>query len=276
MEKIYRNIEEIKEKKPLVHSITNYVTVNDCANILLACGASPIMADDEQEVEEITSICSSLSLNIGTLNSRTIKSMELAGKKANEISNPVIFDPVGVGASHFRTETAKKLINKIKMSVIRGNVSEIMTIAKGAGNTVGVDADDRDAVTENNLEMKIEIIKRLSEELDSIIAVTGAIDIVTDSKKTYIIRNGHPMMSQITGAGCMLTALIAAFCGADQNYLIEATVSAVVLMGLSGEKAYEKIKQENLGTASYRVALIDEISKITSKEMETGAKIEIR
>ena len=141
-------LKTLQEKSPLIHNITNYVTVNDCANILLACGASPIMADDEAEASEICSICSGLNINIGTLNERTIKSMLIAGKKANELSRPVLLDPVGAGASALRTDTAKMLMENINFTIIRGNISEIKALALGSGGTKGVDASLTDFVTE--------------------------------------------------------------------------------------------------------------------------------
>lgn len=269
-------LENIKNKTPLVHCITNYVTVNDCANILLACGGSPIMADDKNEVEEITSICNALDINIGTLNERTIESMLLAGKKSNELSHPVVLDPVGAGASKLRTETTFKLLNEISFSVIRGNISEIKTVYAGSGTTKGVDADVSDIVTEENLNEAVEFAKKLSDKTGSIIAITGAIDIISDNNKAYIVRNGHAMMSKITGTGCMLTAVIAAFCGANPDNLLDATATAVAMMGLCGELAYENIIKNNGGTSSYRTYLIDEISKITAETLEEGAKIESR
>ena len=144
--------ENLRSRCPLIHNITNYVTVNDCANMVLACGASPIMADDAAEVEEITAICGGLNINIGTLNSRTVTSMLLAGKKANQLGHPVVLDPVGAGASHLRTDTAFRLLREVQFTVIRGNISEIKTLASGAGTTKGVDADVADKVTEENLE----------------------------------------------------------------------------------------------------------------------------
>lgn len=269
-------LEKVKVKTPLVHCITNYVTVNDCANILLACGGSPIMADDKNEVEEITSICNALDINIGTLNERTVESMVLASKKANELSHPVVLDPVGAGASKLRTETTFKLLNEINFSVIRGNISEIKTVYRGSGTTKGVDADVSDIVTEENLSEAVEFAKKLSEKTGSIITITGAIDIVSDKNKAYIIRNGHSMMSKITGTGCMLTALITAFCAANADNLLDATATAVVMMGLCGELAYENVIKNNTGTSSYRTYLIDEISKITAEILEEGAKVEIR
>lgn len=140
-------LNHVREKCPLIHNITNYVTVNDCANILLACGGSPIMADDAEEAEEITAICGGLNINIGTLNQRTIPAMHLAGKKANELGHPVVLDPVGAGASKLRTNTAKALLEDIHFTVLRGNISEIKTLALGTGGAKGVDADIADKVT---------------------------------------------------------------------------------------------------------------------------------
>ena len=145
-------VERVRERTPLIHNITNYVTVNDCANILLACGGSPIMSDELQEVEEITSICGGLHINIGTLNQRTIPAMKAAGKKANACGHPVLLDPVGAGASRLRTETAEELLKEVKFTAIRGNISEIKTLALGMGTTKGVDADSTDAVTDATLE----------------------------------------------------------------------------------------------------------------------------
>ena len=151
--------ENLRSRCPLIHNITNYVTVNDCANMVLACGASPIMADDAAEVEEITAICGGLNINIGTLNSRTVTSMLLAGKKANQLGHPVVLDPVGAGASHLRTDTAFRLLREVQFTVIRGNISEIKTLASGAGTTKGVDADVADKVTEENLDNAVAFAK---------------------------------------------------------------------------------------------------------------------
>ena len=201
----------VRTKSPLIHNITNYVTVNDCANMVLACGASPIMADDAAEVEDITTICGGLNINIGTLNSRTIESMLKAGKKANALGHPVVLDPVGAGASALRTETAYRLLDEVRFTVIRGNISEVKTLASGAGTTKGVDADVADRVTEENLDGAVAFAKAFAAKTGAVVAITGAIDIVADGAKAYCIRNGHPMMSAITGTGCQLSALTAAF-----------------------------------------------------------------
>ncbi len=269
-------LKNINDKSPLVHCITNYVTVNDVANALLACGASPIMADDEKEVEEITSICTALNINIGTLNSRTIDSMLKAGKKANELSHTVVLDPVGAGASSFRTKTTFELIEKVRFSVIRGNISEIKTVDRGSGTTHGVDADVSDTVTDENLNEVISFAKRLSQRTGAVIAITGAIDIVANSEKAYIIRNGHPTMSKVTGTGCMLSAMIAAFVGANQDEAALATAAAVCTMGLAGELAYKRVVEEDKGSSTLRSYIIDEISKMSAEKLNGGAKIEIK
>lgn len=269
-------LKNVREKGPLVHCITNYVTVNDCANILIACGGSPIMSDDISEVEEITSICGGLNINIGTLNKNTIPSMFLAGKKSNELNHPIILDPVGAGASKLRTDTANELLDKIKFTVIRGNISEIKTLALGFGTTKGVDADIADAITEESLDEIINFAKEFSEKTGSIIAITGAIDIVCNDKNAYIIRNGHPMMSKITGSGCMLTAMTAAYLVANTENYLEATAASVVAMGVAGELAHKKLEETASGNSNYRNYLIDEIYNLTAEKLDGGAKFEVR
>lgn len=269
-----RILENASMKAPLVHSITNYVTVNDCANIILACGGSPIMADDINEVEEITSICSSLVINIGTLNKKTIASMIKAGKKANELGHPVILDPVGAGASRLRTETVFELLREIKFSVIRGNISEIKTVYKGSGTTKGVDADVNDVVNDNNLDEVVVFAKELSKKTGAVIVITGAIDIVSDREKAYIIRNGHSMMSKITGTGCMLTTVIGSYCGANYDDILGATAAATCAMGLCGEIASNKMMAVDGGTSSFKTFLIDCMSKMNSEVLNGGIKIE--
>ncbi|MBR6756114.1 MAG: hydroxyethylthiazole kinase [Peptococcaceae bacterium] len=267
--------ENVRSKNPLIHNITNYVTVNDCANIVIACGAAPIMADDKNEVAEITSICNGLNINIGTLNSRTIESMLLAGKKANELNHPVVLDPVGAGASQLRTDTAMQLLQEVKFTVIRGNISEIKTLASGSGTTKGVDADVADKVTEENLNEMIAFAKAFAEKTGAVIAITGAIDIVADSTKAYCIRNGHPMMSAITGTGCQLSAMTAAFVTANPDYPLEAAATAVSAMGYAGEVAHTRLTEMD-GNSTYRNYIIDAIYNMTPEMLEKGAKYEVR
>jgi hydroxyethylthiazole kinase len=269
-------IESVRESMPIVHAITNYVTVNDCANIILAAGGSPTMADNKYEVEDVTSIANVLVINIGTLNEDLVEAMIKAGKKANELGHPVILDPVGIGSSEFRTNFVFDLLKEVDFSVIRGNISEIKTIYKGDGTTKGVDADENDAVTDENIDEVIAYIKDLSEKTCAVIAVTGGIDIVADSKKAYIIRNGHPLMPRVTGTGCMLTTVIGSFCGANRHNILEATAAAVSAMGLCGELGYERMKEVDGGTSTYRTYIIDFMSKMNSDLLNGGAKVEIR
>ena len=265
----------VRAKSPLVHNITNYVTVNDCANMVLACGASPIMADDAAEVEDITTLCAGLNINIGTLNSRTIPSMLLAGRTAKKLGRPVVLDPVGAGASHLRTETALQLLREIKPTVIRGNISEIRTLAAGSGTTKGVDADTADKVTDETLDSAVAFAKAFASRTGAVVAVTGAIDIVTDGEKAYCIRNGHPMMSTVTGTGCQLSALTAAFCAANPDNILEATAAAVCAMGLAGEIAHSRLTKLD-GSATYRNYIIDAIYNMTPEQLEEGARYEMR
>ena len=268
-------LENVRNDRPLIHSITNYVTVNDCANILLACGASPIMADDIDEVEEITSICNGLCINIGTLNNRTIRSMFAAGKRANELDHPVILDPVGAGASALRTDTSLQLLDEVKFSVIRGNISEIRTLALGSGTTKGVDADVADKVTDENLDDVASFAKAFSKKTGAVVVITGAIDIVADDSRAYCIRNGHAMMSSITGTGCQLSAMTAAFVSANTAHPLEAAAAAVTAMGYAGETAYARLAGPD-GNSTYRNYIIDAIFNMTPKMLEEGAKYEVR
>lgn len=267
--------ENVRCKSPLIHNITNYVTVNDCANIVIACGASPIMADDKEEVADITSICNGLNINIGTLNSRTIESMLIAGKKANELGHPVVLDPVGVGASKLRTETAFRLLDEVKFTVIRGNISEIKTLAIGSANTHGVDAGLGDRISEDNLDDVIDLAKSFAEKTGAVIVITGVIDIVADCRKAYCIRNGHSMMSSVTGTGCQLSAMTAAFVTANPDNVLEAAAAAVSAMGYAGEIAYGRMNDLD-GNSSYRNYVIDAIFNMTPEMLEKGAKYEVR
>ncbi len=268
-------LENVQKKTPLIHNITNYVTVNDCANILLACGGSPIMSDDMGEVEEITSICGGLNINIGTLNANTIPSMFKAGTKANELHHPVLLDPVGAGASALRTNTALELLEKVKFTVIRGNISEIKTLANGAGTTKGVDADVADTVTKDNLDSAVRFAKEFAKQTGAVIAITGAIDIVADSEKAYCIFNGSPMMSRITGTGCQLSAMCAAYVTANPENTLEAAAAAVCAMGLCGEIAHERLSEKD-GNSTYRNYIIDAVYNLSPEELERGAKYEVR
>lgn len=267
-------VENVHRQTPLVHNITNYVTVNDCANVILACGGSPIMADDEKEVCEITSICDALNINMGTLSERTVSSMFLAGRRANELGHPVTLDPVGAGASAFRTETALNLIREIKFAVIKGNISEIKTLYSGTGCTKGVDADESDRVGADGLLSAADMAKELGRRTGAVIVITGEIDIVADCKTAYAVYNGHKSMSKVSGTGCMLSALIAAYIAANREDYLQAALAATAAMGISGERAALNAIKNDAGNASLKTYIIDEIYKLTGDSLNEGIRYE--
>lgn len=272
-ELIFKNIESVK---PVMHNISNIVTVNDCANITLAAGGSPTMADDPKEVEEITSACNGFVINMGHINDYLVESMIRAGKRNNEIGHPVVLDPVGAGAAKKRNDVLFKLIENIKFSVIRGNISEIKFIATGSGAAKGVDAAESDKIQEDTLEATVDFAKKLSKKIGSVIAISGEIDIIADSETAYVIRNGHSMMARVTGTGCMLSSLIGVFCAANPNNTLEATTVAVSSYGYAGELAYRKTAENGGGTSSFRMYLIDYVSNMNADIFKEGAKIERR
>ena len=268
-------LENVRKNVPLVHNITNYVTVNDVANVILACGGSPIMSDEPEDVEDITTICGGLNINIGTLNKRSIEGMHRAGKKAGELHHVILLDPVGAGASALRTDTANDLMKEIHFTAIRGNISEIKTLALGSGTTKGVDADVADAVTEDNLDNAIRFVKNFASQTGSIVAITGAIDLVSDDKRCFVIRNGRPEMGKITGTGCQLSGMMTAFLVANPDALLEAAAAAVCTMGLSGEIGWSHM-QKGDGNSTYRNRIIDAVFNMTGDMLDRGAKYEIR
>ena len=276
MEQVLKTmLENVRAKSPLVHNITNYVTVNDVANVLLAAGGSPIMSDDANDVEDITSICGGLNINIGTLNKNTIPSMFLAGKKANALGHIVLLDPVGAGASRLRTDTANRLMQEVRFDAVRGNISEVKTLCTGSGSTKGVDADAVDAVTEANLDDGVALVKAFAKQTGCIIAVTGAIDLVSDGERCWCIRNGRAEMSRITGTGCQLSALMTAFLVANPDRKLDAAAAAVCMMGLAGEIGWANM-QPGDGNSTYRSRIIDAIFNMTGDALEEGAKYELR
>ncbi|MGI6260605.1 MAG: hydroxyethylthiazole kinase [Acutalibacteraceae bacterium] len=268
-------LENLKKRAPLIHSITNYVTANDCANLLLACGASPIMADDAGEAAEITSRCDGLNINIGTLDRRVIPAMLAAGKRANELGRPVLLDPVGAGASALRTDTALELLRQIHFSVVRGNVSEIKTLAAGSGSSRGVDAGIADRVTEETLENAVVFAKGFARRTGAVVAMTGEIDVVADGERAFCIRNGHSMMSRVTGTGCQLSALTTAMAAANPQQITEAAAAAVCAMGLCGEIACRRLGAQD-GNAACRSYIIDAVYRLTPEQLEEGARYEMR
>lgn len=259
---------QVRGKAPLVHYITNYVTGNDCANITLAIGASPIMADAMEEVADIASIASSVVINMGTLNERTIPSMIAAGKAANKAGIPVVFDPVGAGASRLRNETAVQILEEVDMSVLCGNISEVRFLSGKKSLIKGVDASNYDM---RNPEDSVSIAKLLATRLDCVVAITGAVDVISDGKQTVCIENGNPMLSNLTGTGCMCSSLIGAFCGAAPCRSLDATIAALLSMGIAGEIAHAEAGQQ--GNGSFRMALHDAVSRMDSDTLMRRASL---
>ncbi len=258
-------LELIKKERPLVHHITNYVTVNDCANIVLALGGSPVMADDPKEVEEMVSQASSLVLNVGTLNQRTIESFILAGKKANSLGVPVVLDPVGVGATNLRRKTVEAILREVKLSVLRGNMSEIISIYGSGGTTRGVDSMD------DSMKGGKEIGLELARRLKCIVAITGKTDIVSDGERIFLLENGHEILSKVTGTGCMTTSLIA-LCSGTKCSPLHGAIMGTMIMGISGEKAYEAIGHEK-HFGSFRAKLFDAIGSFTLEDIRERGKV---
>lgn len=268
-------LENLRRLAPLIHNITNYVTANDCANILLACGASPIMADDPMEAADIATLCQGLNLNLGTPSQSKLSAMRAAGRRAGQLGLPIVFDPVGAGASPFRRQAAGELLREIPFTLIRGNYSEIKALARASGRENGVDAAPADKITEKNLEEAIIFASRFARETQIITAVTGAIDIVTDGIRTFCIRNGHPMMNRVTGTGCQLSALTCAFLAANSEQPLEAAAAAAAAMGLCGEIAHKRLGSLD-GSGSYRTYIIDAVYHLTPDQLEKGGNYEIR
>ncbi|HJA34699.1 MAG TPA: hydroxyethylthiazole kinase [Candidatus Mediterraneibacter merdigallinarum] len=268
-------LENVRGRIPLIHNITNYVTVNDVANVILACGGSPIMSDEAEDVEDITSLCGGLNINIGTLHKTSIEGIFRAGRRANELGHPIVLDPVGAGASEFRTDTALSLMKDLRLSAVRGNISEIRTLAGDRGNTKGVDADIADAVTEDTLDEAVAFVKAFSRKAGCIIAVTGAVDLVSDGISCFVIRNGRPEMGKITGTGCQLSGIMTAYLTANPDSPLEAAAASVCMMGLAGEIGWSRM-QKGDGNATYRNRIIDAVYNMTGEELEKGAKYELR
>ncbi len=267
-------LEKMKGTRPLIHTLTNYVTVNDCANILLSAGASPVMADDLREVREMASIASGLCLNIGTLNRRTVRSMLKAGKTARALSKPVVFDPVGAGATALRTRTAEKLINTLHPTLIKGNMSEIRVLSSGEGRTAGVDALPGDECTEKNADEILSSVSAYAQKTGAVIGVTGRIDVIASPDgRRALVYNGVPALAAISGCGCMLSCLSAAFIAANPTDPFMATVAAFSMMGLAGEMTERKVGGL-LG--SFHTHLFDAMAEIDEKALSEGARYELR
>ncbi len=251
----------VREQRPLVHHITNMVVMNDTANITLAIGASPVMAHALEEVEEMVRLARVLLLNIGTLTPEQIEAMVRAGKRANELGIPVVLDPVGAGATSLRTESALRLLRELHISAIRGNASEVGTLVGVAAQTRGVDSI--------SLSQEREVVaRRAAQAFSCTVAITGASDVIADGERLARVENGHPLLANITGSGCMATTLVAAFLAVEPDAWL-ATTAGLVAMGLAGEMAAPKAS----GPGTFRSHLLDAVAALDEKTMLRGQKV---
>ena len=269
----------IKEKNPLTHCITNSVTINDCANAVLAIGGSPFMAEDAEELEEVVAIADALVINIGKLSKDQVEAMKISAEAANRTGTPIVLDPVGVGVTQLRNRTTMNLIENYKITAIRGNISEIKAIAKLVGvidennAAKGVDVNIDDIITEDNLAANGEIIRKLAEKLDSTILASGPIDILSDGATTIAIDNGDDMMPLITGSGCMLSSIVGTCIGGSSP--LEGSLVAILAMNIAGEKARAKVDERNEGTGSFRAYLIDYLYKTNAESLVNESNVRI-
>ena len=279
LNRIDKTLKNIREKNALTHCITNSVTINDCANAVLAIGGSPFMAEDAEELEEVVTIADVLVINIGKLSKNQIESMNISSKTANKTNTPIILDPVGVGVTELRNNTTMNLIENYDITAIRGNISEIKAIAKLSGvldesNTAkGVDVNADDIITEENLKANCELISNLASKLNTVILASGPIDILTDGEITVAIDNGDDMMPRITGSGCMLSSIVGSCIGGSNPF--DGTLVAILAMNIAGERARAKVDENDEGTGSFRAYLIDYLYKIDSETLINKANIRI-
>lgn len=266
-------LRQVREKAPLVQCITNFVTVNDCANIVLAAGGSPSMAGDVREAAEAVAGASALVCNLGAI--ELVDSMVSAGQAANRLGKPVVLDPVAAGGTQLRRDASARLLREVRFAAIRGNASEIRSLAGEAATGSGVDVSALDAVTEENLPRAVALAQELSRRTGAVITVSGAIDVVADAKRAAIFRGGCATMARITGSGCMLTALMGAFCGAMPGQPFEAACAALGAMNLCGEIAEAQRLAKGTGNATFRTDLIDAVFNLTEENLEKGVRYEI-
>ncbi|WP_027409141.1 hydroxyethylthiazole kinase [Anoxybacteroides tepidamans] len=257
MQRAAEVLEKVRKTNPLVHNITNVVVTNFTANGLLALGASPVMAYAKEEVADMAKLAGALVLNIGTLNETEVEAMLIAGKAANEHGVPVIFDPVGAGATPYRTETARRITRELNVSVIRGNAAEIANVIGEQWEIKGVDA------AEGNGDV-VALAKKAAEQLKAVVAVTGKDDVVTDGQTTYVIQNGHPLLTKVTGTGCLVTSVIGAFAAVEQNLVFAAT-SALVSYGVAAQIAASEAAEQ--GPGSFQIAFLNQLAKVGADEI---------
>jgi hydroxyethylthiazole kinase len=271
-------VKNVKEVSPLTFCITNFVTVTDCANAALAIGASPIMSNGAEEGGEIVNIANALVINIGTLSKSQNELMRNSARQAKEIEKPIIFDPVGAGVSALRNDMTKEIVEDYPLALVRGNMSEIKAIAKlinlnenNDSVAKGVDVAESDIISEVTLESNALIVKELANELNAVVIASGPIDIISDGNLTFGLDNGDEMMPLITGSGCMLTTIIGSYVGANEPLI--GGIAACALMAIAGENAAENVRANDLGTASFRTFLIDNLYKLDAEELKERANL---
>lgn len=261
-ENVISDLNAVRSKAPLVHNITNYVVMNNSANALLAAGASPVMAHALDEVEDMVNISSALVINIGTLSKNWIDAMLKAGKAANKKNIPVVLDPVGAGATTYRTKTSLQIIKECRPGVIRGNASEIMALVNASGNTKGVDSSD-------SSESALDAAHFLVKESGAVIVISGPVDYIVNHQSVIKVRNGSPLMGNVTGMGCTATALVGAFIAVNSNFLL-ASAHAMTVMGIAGELAAERSK----GPGTMQMHFLDALYTLSDKEIISHFKAE--
>lgn len=259
---IAKDLNLIRENKPLVHSITNFVVMNETANATLCIGALPIMSHAIEEVEEMVGIASALVLNIGTLTPEWVDAMEIAGKRANEKGIPVILDPVGAGATKLRTESSKRLLENVKVSIVRGNAAEVATLAGINAEVKGVESMGAAATTE-------EIAKQFASKFGCVVAITGVTDIVSDGNRITKISNGHPMMAKVVGTGCISNVIVASFAAVNSDPF-EAATGGLIAYGIAGEMA---ALESGNKPGTFHVELYNALDAVTSEDIIEKAKI---
>lgn len=273
------SLENVRKNNPLTHCITNSVTINDCANAVLAIGGSPIMAEDEEEMEEVVEIADVLVINIGKLSKEQIKAMNVSAAHATKTNTPIVLDPVGAGISQLRNNTIKYLVENNNITAIRGNISEIKAIANIVGllNTEsaakGVDVSEDDIISRDNLEINGNLVKELAKKLDTIIIASGPLDIISNGETIVVLDNGDEMMPLITGSGCMLTSIVGSCVAVNDPF--EGSILASIAMSLAGEKARKQVDENDLGTGSFRTFIIDYLYKTNVESLINESKIEI-
>lgn len=273
------SLENVRKNNPLTHCITNSVTINDCANAVLAIGGSPIMAEDEEEMEEVVEIADVLVINIGKLSKEQIKAMKVSAAHATKTNTPIVLDPVGAGISQLRNNTIKYLVENNNITAIRGNISEIKAIANIVGllNTEsaakGVDVSEDDIISRDNLEINGNLVKELAKKLDTIIIASGPLDIISNGETIVVLDNGDEMMPLITGSGCMLTSIVGSCVAVNDPF--EGSILASIAMSLAGEKARKQVDENDLGTGSFRTFIIDYLYKTNVESLINESKIEI-